>query len=93
MLEEITHNNFFCSNCQFNIEDEKQYKSHYKSDFHRYNIKRKLLNLQPATYEQYLKRKNSKKNYFTRISFSYLQVTAEKVEKVDDSEYKCIICK
>ena len=71
MLEETNHN-FFCSNCQFNIEDEKLYKIHYKSDFHRYNIKRKLLALQPATYEQYLKRKNSTKSlFFMKIIFFF----------------------
>lgn len=92
MLEETNHT-FFCSNCQFNIEDEKSYKMHYKSDFHRYNIKRKLLALQPASYEQYLKRKNSKKSLFFVKIISLFSVTVEKVEKEDESEYKCNVCK
>ena len=50
----------YCSNCHYNIENEAEYKEHYKSDFHRYNIKRKLVNLQPTSYETYLKKKGIK---------------------------------
>jgi len=50
---------YFCSSCQFHLHEEKEYKNHYKSEFHRYNIKRKLLEFVPVTYEQFMKRKNS----------------------------------
>eukprot|EP01015_Nassula_variabilis_P021642 TRINITY_DN387_c0_g1_i9.p1 TRINITY_DN387_c0_g1~~TRINITY_DN387_c0_g1_i9.p1 ORF type:complete len:314 (+),score=69.49 TRINITY_DN387_c0_g1_i9:85-1026(+) len=48
----------YCSSCRINIELEAEYKKHFKSEFHRYNIKRKLVNLTPATIEQYLQKKN-----------------------------------
>lgn len=49
---------FFCSNCHISYTDNDEYKAHYKSDFHRYNAKRRLVNLAPATMEQFLKKKN-----------------------------------
>ena len=51
---------YFCSTCQCHLHEEKEYKEHYKSEFHRYNIKRKLLEFTPVTHEQFLKRKISK---------------------------------
>lgn len=51
---------YFCSSCHCYLQEEKAYKAHYKSEFHRYNIKRKLLDFAPVTYEQFIKRKNSK---------------------------------
>lgn len=46
-------NNLFCSSCQINYESDELYKEHYKTDFHRYNIARKLINLAPVNLEQY----------------------------------------
>lgn len=57
-IEHNINGNYMCSNCQYTIAEEKDYKIHYKSDFHRYNIKRRLLELQPASYEQFITRKN-----------------------------------
>ena len=35
----------YCSSCKIYIDNEEEYKNHFKSEFHRYNIKRKLVNL------------------------------------------------
>jgi len=52
-MEVITANNtcFNCVNCLLHFQSEDEYKKHYKSDYHRYNLKRKLLDLPPATLE------------------------------------------
>ncbi|CAD8156772.1 unnamed protein product [Paramecium pentaurelia] len=42
---------FFCSSCLLNFLQEPTYKDHYKTDFHRYNIARKMINLDPVSYE------------------------------------------
>ncbi len=64
--EQLSHSSgaYFCSNCHYSISNEADYKKHYKSEFHRYNIKRRLVNLPPATFEQFLKRKNSNHFFF-----------------------------
>jgi len=37
-------------------------REHYKGEFHRYNIKRNLVNLAPISEEQFLKKKTGKLN-------------------------------
>ena len=46
-----------CTNCGIALSSEEDYKMHYKSEFHRYNIKRKVLGLKPATQEQFATKK------------------------------------
>lgn len=44
----------YCSNCMISMTaDDEATKVHYKSEWHRYNIKRRLLNLQPVDEETY----------------------------------------
>jgi ribosome maturation protein SDO1 len=43
----------FCSNCQFNLIDEN-YKDHCKSEFHLYNLKRRLLELEPLLLSDFI---------------------------------------
>lgn len=45
--------NYYCSNCKISFDEDESNKAHYKTDFHRYNIKRKLINLEPVTSEAY----------------------------------------
>ena len=37
----------FCASCEVNFLDENEHKIHYKSDFHQFNLKRKMLQLRP----------------------------------------------
>lgn len=46
-------NNYQCVNCQLHFEVEEEYITHYKSEHHRYNIKRKLIGLPPLSFEEY----------------------------------------
>ena len=46
-------NNLNCPTCLLPFGEEAGYKEHYKSDFHRYNLKRKMLKLAPATLDQF----------------------------------------
>lgn len=39
---------FVCSSCLVDFSAEPSYKEHYKTDFHRYNIARKMINLAPV---------------------------------------------
>ena len=38
----------FCAACHIEYNTDKEYKIHYKSEFHRYNIKRKMIDLMPV---------------------------------------------
>lgn len=40
---------FYCSNCELHLQTDDDNKRHFKTDFHRYNIKRKLLSLNPVS--------------------------------------------
>lgn len=44
---------YYCPTCGEGFDNSDQYKMHYKSDYHRYNIKRKMVKLPPITFEQY----------------------------------------
>lgn len=48
-----------CSNCNTSLSSETEYKEHYKTEFHRYNLKRRSVNLPPATIEQFNAKKAS----------------------------------
>ncbi|KAL4508316.1 hypothetical protein ABPG72_003620 [Tetrahymena utriculariae] len=49
---------YFCAQCLLQFQNDKEYKVHYKSELHLYNIKRRMLDLIPATPEQFeLKKK------------------------------------
>ena len=44
---------YTCVNCQLTFPHEEDYKQHYRSEHHRYNIKRKLIGLPPLSLNDY----------------------------------------
>ena len=44
----------FCVSCEITFDTEQQHKQHYKSEVHRYNLKRKMVNLPPVSEERFL---------------------------------------
>jgi hypothetical protein len=52
MQERNTH---YCSNCQITIPNDSEYQAHYRSDFHRYNIRRRLMNLESVSFDVFQK--------------------------------------
>ena len=45
-----------CLACNVGFEDVDLGRMHYKTDWHRYNLKRKVVNLGPITYEKFQER-------------------------------------
>jgi len=45
-----------CISCRLSFKDPEEQKSHYKSDFHRFNLKRKVANLPPVDEQQFGKK-------------------------------------
>jgi len=42
-----------CPTCNMEFADIQTLKDHYRSDLHRYNLKRKMVKLPPVTLEQF----------------------------------------
>lgn len=51
------NNELKCPTCSQAFANLESHKEHYKSDFHRYNIKRKMVKLAPITEEQFRAKK------------------------------------
>ena len=84
----------FCSNCKITVQNDEFMKEHYKSEFHRYNIKRHLVNLPSITLEQFEKKKTGK--LFFPILFFVLTISTEVVESrrfEREAVLKCETCK
>lgn len=45
-----------CLNCRVRFKDANLQRDHYKTDWHRYNLKRKVAELPPVTAEEFQKR-------------------------------------
>ena len=61
MINQSFSEGLYCSNCFIKLEEDET-KEHYKSEFHRYNIKRRLANLKPLTMAAYQEKKDKLMN-------------------------------
>lgn len=69
---------FTCITCRVAFKDAEIQRLHYKTDWHRYNLKRKVAELSPVTAEEFQRRVYSQRN-------------ADEVLKQDQSVY-CSAC-
>lgn len=53
---------FTCITCRVAFRDLEVQRQHYKSDWHRYNLKRKVAELPPVTVEEFQKRVIAQRN-------------------------------
>jgi pre-60S factor REI1 len=79
-METVVSNTTTCMACSFVCLSAEEYRSHYKSDWHRFNLKRKVANLGPVTLDQFEKRRQA------------ALVTAGPAEKAKFSG-GCVVCK
>lgn len=42
-----------CNTCNIEFEDREQFRSHQRSEVHRYNLKRKLKSMDPVSFEEF----------------------------------------
>ena len=81
-----------CSNCKIQLTNDDSMREHYKSEFHRYNIKRHLVNLAPITHEQFTKKKAGFLPYTPfPLTIPIEVLDARKYEK--ETTLKCEVCK
>ncbi|CAH1962398.1 unnamed protein product [Acanthoscelides obtectus] len=52
---------FTCVSCRVAFEDSNLQRAHYKSDWHRYNLKRKVAEFPPVTEEDFQRRSSSQR--------------------------------
>lgn len=65
----------YCPTCHKSFEKEDQFKLHYHSDIHHYNMKRKIVGLKPASEEQFQKQ------------IAKMQAEKEKTDKKNQTYY------
>lgn len=52
-IERISNENFTCINCNVKFHTADIQREHYKTDWHRYNLKRRIADLPPVTAESF----------------------------------------
>jgi hypothetical protein len=72
---------FQCSSCLTSYANEVEYKLHYKSEFHKYNILRKMVNLPIVSKHQFEKHQGTIKQQLARPA------------PVEDQTFYCALCK
>lgn len=53
---------FTCISCRVAFKEAEIQRMHYKSDWHRYNLKRKIVDLPPVTAEEFQRRVQNQRN-------------------------------
>jgi len=59
-----------CTACRITLGSQEECKLHYKSEFHTYNIKRKLVKLEPVSYELFVQKKQESENLMKASNFA-----------------------
>lgn len=47
----------FCSTCEIEFQDSRSHQAHYKSELHKYNLKRRIVDLPPISLDFFEKKK------------------------------------
>jgi pre-60S factor REI1 len=58
---------YTCLACQVAFQSAEGQRNHYKSDWHRYNLKRKVVTLPPVTLDQFNSKTEGKLIRFPRF--------------------------
>jgi hypothetical protein len=69
----------FCSFCNAKFEDQVQQRWHYKLDWHRYNLKRKLNGLESITEEKFTQLAGLRIAFESKSLFSYFNWNLKKI--------------
>ena len=64
---------YTCMTCRVAFADADQQRAHYKTDWHRYNLKRKVATMPPVTAENFQKRVLAQRAQVRTIGCHHLQ--------------------
>jgi len=76
-------NGVFCATCEVEFASHTDHKAHYKSDFHQFNLKRKILQLPPLAEEVFQRSFNDMLNK-AKLTQTPLAVSAKN---------ECTVCR
>ena len=71
---------FTCISCRVAFAEPELQRAHYKTDWHRYNLKRKVAELPPVTAENFQSRvlaQRAQVNIHSQIYMEYCRVTVK----------------
>lgn len=77
--------NMYCNHCMLECQTYEKMKEHYKSDFHKYNLNRVTMNLNPLTYADYIKKKEM---YLSKVTSAQTKQVAQ-----ESRTFTCEICR
>ncbi|KAI9469694.1 MAG: C2H2 type zinc-finger-domain-containing protein [Benjaminiella poitrasii] len=75
------NNVFTCLACQVAFQTTERQRAHYRTDWHKYNLKRKIAQLSPVTAEQFAQKVLAR------------QTRGREEEKRQGLVYECVICR
>lgn len=76
----------YCNHCMYDCESYENMKVHYKSEFHRYNLNRVTMHLNPLTIEEYTKKKENYQKLHQK------QKSDKEKSEIPSSNLSCEIC-
>jgi len=77
-----------CNHCMYDCQTYENMKDHYRSDFHKYNLNRVTMNLNPLTFPEYQK----KKEIYQKIHEAKAKPVANLNQSVALDSLKCDVC-
>lgn len=92
---------FTCLACQIAFESAEGQRLHYRSEWHRYNLKRKVADLPPVTSEQFQQKAQGTVQYISNLgqyilTWAIVQKQAEATQTEQEQQpYKgqCAVCR
>jgi pre-60S factor REI1 len=76
---------FTCNTCEVEYDDMRSHRDHYKSDWHRYNLRRRQVELAPVPYDAFEKRK--------RAVLEKRRKEEERDEEEKSQRLRCEVCR
>lgn len=67
-----------CTTCRIILTNQEDHREHYKSDFHGYNLKRKLVKLDPVSLEVFESKKAEAEKISNEVHFSCICACCQK---------------
>lgn len=87
----ISKKSLICNHCMYDCISYENMKDHYRSEFHKYNLNRVTMNLNPLTHEEYLKKKELfQKTYEAN---NKLKIAKTELNNSTMIEHKCDVCR
>lgn len=85
----------FCSTCEIEFQDARSHQAHYKSELHKYNLKRRIVDLPPISLEFFEKKKQGTRGPESREITREIKERRQRLRATDlfkREEHYCQVC-